>query len=269
MPIAAVNGIKLGYAEFGAGEPLVLVTGTGAPGRVWQAHQVPALTAAGYRVITVDNRGVPPTEAAEPFTLADMVADIAGLIEFLDAAPCRIVGFSLGGMIVQELLAARPDLVSRAVLMATRGRSDVMALAMSAGETELHGSGIELPPRYAAAIHATHYLSPRTLSDEQAIGDWLELFEMTSGSSGAVRAQLGLEMIPNRLDVYRGIKCPCLVVAFEDDLIVRPHLCREVADAIPGSAFVTLPGCGHYGYLEDPAAVNAQIIGFFGDRSRR
>lgn len=55
----------------------------------------------------------------EGFTIDDMAADIAGLIEFLRIGPCRIVGFSMGGIIVQELLLAYPDLITQAVLMAT------------------------------------------------------------------------------------------------------------------------------------------------------
>src|SRR5713226_7390947 len=100
MPIVAVNGVSLSFEQHGSGEPVVLITGSGAKGRTWAPHQVPALTKAGYRAITVDNRGVSPTSiSAEGFTLGDMAADIAGLIQILEISPCRLVGFSLGGMI--------------------------------------------------------------------------------------------------------------------------------------------------------------------------
>src|SRR5690349_19211843 len=75
MPVATVNGIALNYQVKGdrtkgtdvkGGGPLVvLIMGTGSPGRVWELHQVPALVAAGYRVCTFDNRGIAPSfEAA-------------------------------------------------------------------------------------------------------------------------------------------------------------------------------------------------------------
>ncbi|MDN3358647.1 alpha/beta hydrolase [Actinomadura sp. DC4] len=263
MAVVRINGVNLSFDDYGSGEPVVLVTGTGAPGRVWRTHQVPALRAAGYRPITVDNRGIPPTDTGpEGFTLHDMVADTAGLIEHLGIGPCRIVGFSLGAMVVQELLLARPDLVRRAVLMATRGRSDALAVAMSDAEIEMCASGIKPPPRYTAFTHAMQSLSPRTLADEQRLRDWLDILELSAIDLSSVPGQLGLERIPDRLTAYGEIRCPCLVIGFADDLIVRPELCRELAGAIPGGRYQEIAGCGHYGYLEEPDAVNAAVIGF-------
>src|SRR5688500_14302587 len=122
--------------------------GAGATGRVWHLHQVPALVEAGYRVITFDNRGISPAEPG--FTVDDLVADTAGLIEHLGLGRCRLVGTSMGAQVVTELALARPDLVAQAVLMATRGRSDVMRAVMSLAEKELLDSGTVLPPRQEA-----------------------------------------------------------------------------------------------------------------------
>ena len=94
------------------------------PGRTWHLYQVPAFVKAGYRVITFDNRGVGATANADGFTTESMVADTAALIESLGIGPVRIVAVSMGSFIAQELMVARPDLVSQAVLMATRGRLD-------------------------------------------------------------------------------------------------------------------------------------------------
>jgi pimeloyl-ACP methyl ester carboxylesterase len=199
----------------------------------------------------------------EGFTLDDMVADTVGLIELLRISPCRIVGFSLGAMMVQELLVAHPDLVTQAVLTATRGRTDALRAAMSVAESELADSGIVLPPRYAAIIHAHQFLSPRTQDDEQRIKDWLDIFEMGLSPPSANRAQLGLELVGNRLEEYRKIRSQCLVIGFHDDLIAPPRLCREVADHIPGCRYEELADCGHYGFLEQPEAANSLIIDFF------
>ena len=68
-----------------------------------------------------------------------MVADTAALIEKLDAAPVRIVAVSMGAFLAQELMVARPDLVSAAVLMATRGRHDRTRDFFRAAERELAG----------------------------------------------------------------------------------------------------------------------------------
>jgi len=252
------------YEEFGApgAPPVVLVAGTGAPGRVWRAHQVPALRRAGHRVVTFDNRGLAPEPgAAGAFTLADLVADTAGLIGHFGAAPCRLVGHSLGAIVVQELVLARPELVDRAVLMAGSGRTDALITAGAAADLALAASGVRLPPAVAAHRLALQNLSPRTLEDDHQLGYWLSLFEMTLPDPAAARGQLGLALIPDRLAAYRRISRPCLVVAFADDLVIRPRLTRELAEAIPRSRYVEIPDCGHFGYLERPDAVNAELLG--------
>jgi pimeloyl-ACP methyl ester carboxylesterase len=264
MPMAAVNGINLGYDVYGSGEPVVLITGSGAKGRMWTPHQVPALNAAGYRVITIDNRGMPPSDLClGGFTIDDMVADTAGLIEMLGISPCRIAGFSLGAMIVQELLLSHPWLIKKAVMLATRGRTDALRSAMNEADSDLLNSGITLPPRYAAVVHATQFLSRRTLDDPALIRDWLDIFEKSLTDPSVSKAQLGVEIMGNRLMEYRRINTPCLVIGFPDDVIAPTYLCRELADHIPGSQYEEVPGCGHYGLLEEPGKVNSLMIDFF------
>jgi pimeloyl-ACP methyl ester carboxylesterase len=264
MPRAVVNGINLSYDDYGSGDPVVLITGSGVTGKMWTPHQVPALTAAGFRVITVDNRGMPPSDLClDGFTIDDMVADTVSLIKLLDIDPCRIVSFSLGAIVTQELLLAYPGLITQAVLSATRGRTDAMRTAMSAAESELAESGIVLPPHYAAVVHATQFLSPRTHKDERRIRDWLDIFEISLAGPSANRSQHGLELLVNRLEEYRKIRSECLVIGFKDDIIAPPHFCREVADHIPGCRYEELADCGHYGYLEQPEKVNSLIIDYF------
>jgi pimeloyl-ACP methyl ester carboxylesterase len=265
MPLAAVNGVKISYQDTGSGPPVVLVMGTAATGRVWQLHQVPALVDAGYRVITFDNRGISGEDTE--FSIDDLVADTAGLIEHLELGPCRLVGTSMGAQVVTELALARPELVTQAVMMATRGRSDVLRQAMGEAERELRDSDVDLPARYEAVVRAVHNLSPRTLNDDAAMRDWLDLFTMSPTIwTPGLRAQLRLDITGNRLPAYRAIRVPCLVIGFADDVRLPAYLAREVADVIPSAEYLELADCGHYGYLERPDAVNAALITFFTGR---
>jgi pimeloyl-ACP methyl ester carboxylesterase len=267
MPSAQINGIRIHYAIDGdeGGDPVVLVMGRGASGRAWNMHQVPALTEAGYRVVTFDNRGVPPTdECSEGFTVDDLVADTAGLVEHLGLGPCRFVGTSLGAYVVQELMLARPELVRQGVLMATRGRTDVLGAATAAAELALHDSGLSLPPAYAVWARAVRNLSPATLEDDQRLRDWLDVFEFAPEADGpGIRAQLALTVPDGRLDAYRAIDVPCLVIGFADDVVLPPRLGREVAAAIPSAVYREIKDCGHYGYLERPDDVNRVLLDFF------
>lgn len=269
MKVARINGIDIGYDDTGQGEPVVMIMGSGAAGRAWHLHQVPALVRAGYRVITFNNRGIPPTDACvEGFTVDDLVADTAGLIEHLRLGPSRVVGTSLGAHVAQEMCLVRPELISQVVLIATRARDDVMRRTLARAEREFHDSGGQLTPLYSAVLRAVQYLSPATLREDKEIQDWLDIFEMSPVTQApGYRAQLDIEIGAGRLAAYRAIRVPALVVGFADDVILPPHLSREVADAIPGARYAEVRDAGHYGYLERPDQVNELLLDFFARRA--
>lgn len=257
---------NLAYEDSGTGEPVLFIAGRGGAGRGWHLNQVPAFLAAGYRAITFDNRGIGATENAEGFTTETMVADTAALIEKLDAAPVRIVAMSMGAYIAQELMLVRPELVSTAVLMATRGRLDRARTFFYTAESALAASGIELPPEYDAKNRLLESFSPKTLNDDQAVADWIGMFTMwpikpTSG----LRCQLDVGPGTNRLPAYRSIEQPVLVIGFADDVVTPPHLGREVADALPNGSYLQIRDAGHLGFLERPEAVNAAALEFFAE----
>jgi pimeloyl-ACP methyl ester carboxylesterase len=269
MTIMTRDGVRISYDDRGTGPLVVLVMGVGSPGRVWHAHQVPALLAAGFRVVTPDNRGVGASDdCAAGFTVDDMVGDVAALVEHLDAGPAAVVGTSLGGRIVVELALARPDLVTRAVALAAQARRDPVQRAFTAGEIALADQQIVLPPEYRAAVAAVQNLSPATLRDEQAAQDWLDLLAFGGGAIGpGHRAQLDVSAaLTDRSAAYRDVTVPLLVVAFADDATVPPRLSREVADAVPGARYVEIPDAGHYGYLERPEEVNRVLLDFLAVR---
>lgn len=266
--VAQLNGIDLAYDDpGGAGDLVVMVMGTGSPGRVWKANQAPALTRAGYRTVTFDNRGIAPSsECADGFTVDDMVADTAALIEHLGAGPAHVVGTSLGARVTQELALARPDLVRSASMLGTYGRSTPLVTAFGAGERALYDQGITLPAEYAAAVTAHLNLSPHTLADDRSARDWLDIISFSPQTvTPGVRAQMGVhEREVNRLEAYRQITRPALVVGFADDRTLPEFLAREVAEAIPGAEYTVVAKAGHFGYLEQPERVNELLLDFLG-----
>jgi pimeloyl-ACP methyl ester carboxylesterase len=256
--------VNLAYDDGGHGEPVLFIAGQGGAGRTWQLHQVPAFRAAGYRVITFDNRGVGATANADGFTTATMVADTAELIERLDAAPVRLVTVSMGSYIAQELMLARPELVSQAALMATRGRHDCAREFFRTAERDFANTGVQLPPSYEAKLRLLESFSPKTLNDDKAVRDWIDTFTMwpTKSTSG-VRAQHGVAPENDRLPAYTAITTPVLVIGFADDVVMPPHLGVEVADALPNGRYLEIADAGHLGFLERPDAVNSAILDFF------
>ena len=259
--------MNLAYDDRGRGDPVLFIAGRGGAGRTWHVHQVPAFLAAGYRAITFDNRGIGATESADGFGTEQMVADTAALIEKLDAAPVRIMEASMGAFIAQELMLARPELVRAAVLMATRGRDDRTRDFFHAAERDLAESGVALPASYEAKVRLLESFSPKTLNDERAVRDWIDMFTIwPTKSTPGLRCHLDVAPQGNRLPAYRSIKVPTLVIGFADDVVMPPHLGREVADALPNGRYLQIRDAGHLGFIEQPQAVNAAALEFFAAR---
>ena len=109
--------IELHYEDHGAGRPVVLIHGWPLSGRSWE-NQVPALVAAGYRVIAYDRRGF--GNSSQPWGGYDydtFAADLNALLEHLDVREATLVGFSMGGgEVVRYLGTYGSDRVAQAVL---------------------------------------------------------------------------------------------------------------------------------------------------------
>ncbi|WP_235193119.1 alpha/beta fold hydrolase [Streptomyces viridochromogenes] len=267
LPYVQSNGIQLSYEVSGSGANVLLIMGSGASARVWEMYQTPALNAAGYRTCAFDNRGIAPSEIPPgKYSLDDMVADTAGLIQALDLAPCHVVGVSLGALIAQELAVYQPQLVRSAVLAATKARSDRARRAQDAANRALRESGVELPRAYRAVKTAFDMLSPVTVDDDGAVAEWLDLFEY-SGDGTATSGQGWIDTGRDRRTELARVTVPCRVITFTDDRISPPHLGAEVAEAIPDCDLVELGDCGHLGYLERPEPFNQAVIEFLDKHS--
>jgi pimeloyl-ACP methyl ester carboxylesterase len=124
---AQANGLRFAYLEAGRGPLLVLLHGFPDNAYTWE-RQFPALTAAGYRVVAPFLRGYPPTEvpASGYYDRATLVTDIKGLIDLLgDGQPALLVAQDWGAAISYGLLAAFPESVRRAVLLAVPHPAEV------------------------------------------------------------------------------------------------------------------------------------------------
>src|SRR5438128_1036652 len=138
MAEVEANGVRLGFDDVGEGDPIVFLGGTGMPAAAWQLVYVPALVDAGYRVVAVDGRGVGRSSAPPPpYSIAEMAADAAALVEHLELVSCGVVGMSLGGFVAETLAWARPDLVRAFVLVASAGWTTAFGRVKAGAERDL------------------------------------------------------------------------------------------------------------------------------------
>lgn len=112
--------VELYFEDHGTGKPVVLIHGWPLSGRSWEA-QIPALVAAGYRVISYDRRGFgkssQPWEGYDYDTFAD---DLDKLMTHLDLRDVTLVGFSMGGGEVARYIGNYgTDRIAKAVFAAS------------------------------------------------------------------------------------------------------------------------------------------------------
>jgi pimeloyl-ACP methyl ester carboxylesterase len=114
-----VGGLEIGYLEAGEGPLVVLLHGFPDNAWTWE-HQIPALAAAGHRVVAPFLRGYPPSEIPrEPDYGAEALADdLNGLIAALSDEPACVAGHDFGAMAVYAALAEPEHRMARACVLA-------------------------------------------------------------------------------------------------------------------------------------------------------
>jgi pimeloyl-ACP methyl ester carboxylesterase len=119
MPETRVGDVSMAYELTGAGDPLVLVAGTGYPGATWLPELVERL-ATCHAVLTFDHRGTGRTPATPaPYSTRGFAADTLGLMDALGLGPAHVVGHSMGGRVAQWMGLDGPGRVRSLVLAAT------------------------------------------------------------------------------------------------------------------------------------------------------
>src|SRR5262252_2116980 len=118
MPVDHVHGVELYWERRGSGPRLLFCNGSGTTLRA--VRPLLDVVAAKFDLLAWDYRGlgrsVPLTG---PYTMADVAADAAGLLEIAGWDTCRVLGVSFGGMVAQELAVTNPERVERLALACT------------------------------------------------------------------------------------------------------------------------------------------------------
>ncbi|HEY2479325.1 MAG TPA: alpha/beta hydrolase [Solirubrobacterales bacterium] len=259
----AVDGIEIGYRQFGHGPDLVMVQGDTAAMSLWMPYLLHPL-ARSFTVTIFDNRGVGYTtdDLSRPITVPLMARDTGELIEALGLVKPTLVGWSMGGEIGVTLGEQKPSLLG--------------ALVTTGGDA---GSSHTVPPPPGLI---------RKLANPRASTKvFLELLFPSTAAGGAATARFvhGYESIPQEevsprtlkrqeaaeegfleyTGTWRGlpgITTPTLVTNGALDPGVPPVNARRMHARIPGSTLSIYKGAAHGMLFQDAERFAAQIARF-------
>ena len=245
MPEVTLPDTTLHYEEAGTGVPLLMLHGGLGTALLHFRRDIPFF-AEHYRVIAPDMRGYgqssPPREFPPDFYYRD-AADMAALLEALNAHPAHVLGWSDGAMVALTLTVLRPDLVRSLVSVAGEARI-------------LEEERANWPP-----LVDTSTWSPGAVERFKAAQgplNWPGIFErMLAGYNAVLDA--GGEVISARL---REIRCPVLLIHGEADDVVPVVHARSLHAAIPHAELHIWPGVRHLPHREREAEFRALVLDF-------
>jgi pimeloyl-ACP methyl ester carboxylesterase len=243
-----VGDAEVAYRRFGrrGAPPLVLLNYFAANMDDWD----PKITngfAAARDVIILDYPGIGLSSGTTPSTVAAMTRDFARFCRTLELNSFDIVGFSLGGMIAQQLAFEFPDMVRRMILLGTGPRG-------GEGMTFTELSVEELDDPESLVMFA--FFSPSEAS-KAAGRAYLERLKLRATdrdepvSRHAAIAQLeairewGAIPSENRFAMLGNIRQPTLIVHGNKDVVVMPINAFLLAEHLPNAQLIMYPDASH------------------------
>jgi 3-oxoadipate enol-lactonase len=249
------DGLKLRYEIRGSGEPVALIMGFSGSGRGW-GEAFLKLMEARFKIFVIDNRGTGESDKPDTeFTLGDMAADIAAVLDHAKTPRAHIFGISMGGMIAQEFALAYPERTRGLVLGCTNcGASHSVPADPAAIANLIPAPGIdpiEQARRAFSVACGKAFLNSAAGQEilSQAIAEMgnypitpMHTFMRQGQAIGSFDSFAHLGQI----------KSPTLIIHGDDDSIVPYPNADVLHGAISGSKKHTLKAAGHMFFWEVP-----------------
>jgi len=273
LRLEAANGVTYAYRRFGTRStgalPLVCLMHYRGNLDNWDPTLVDTI-ATQREVILVDNAGVGGSTGTVPSTMAQMARDAIAFIDALGLRTVDLLGFSIGGMVAQEVARIRPDVVRRLILAGTcpQGGEDMHAFA-------------DGPVREAALKDATGPEDLLTLFFERTASSQAKGREFIGRISSRekdrdrptdlatrdaqlnARSEWGIPD-PTRLNRLAGIAQPTLVANGDNDVMEPTKNSYLLARHVPNARLSIYPDAGHGFLFQYPAEFGAEVNAFLG-----
>ena len=264
------NGATYAYRRFGAGpgHPLLLLQHFTGTLDNWD----PAVTdplCAGREVILFENAGVGRSSGKVPRMIAGMATHALAFLDGLGLKSCDVLGFSLGGMVAQQMVLDRPDIFRRLILVATapRGGEDIMhlekpVLAQHLGNPQLQGYEVlqkiffaPTPSSQAAGAAFIERLMQRKTDREPLAGP-----EVAQAQMAAFREW---ELFQGqRFGYLKAIRQPTLVVNGIHDEMIPVMNSYWLSENLASAVLLTYPDSGHGSLFQFHESFTRQAAAF-------
>ena len=259
MPKLAYDGGEINYEVAGEGHPLIFVSGLNGVARYWQP-QVP-LFAKHYKVVTYDQRGTGSSDRLQKnFSVDQMAAELAALMDGLKIERAHLVGLSTGGAIGQTLAITQPQRIARLVLSSTWTHCDPWFRRLFEARRAMYQ---QCGPELHALFHPLFLYPPEYVnSHDDEITEEQKNAPTKSSSVDISVGRINALLAFDRRAGLPTIKVPTLVLTCDNDYITPSYHAEYIARTIPGAKLVIPKGGGHSFSKANPEEFNRIVLDF-------
>lgn len=254
-----MNGVGLHWERQGSGPRLLFCNGSGLS--LKGIEPLLAVLAASFDVLAWDYRGFGDSAPVkDQYTMADVAADVAGLLEIAGWTSCRVIGISFGGMVAQEFAVTYPERVERLALACTSaggqgGSSYPLQKLHELAPEERKTAELKLADSRWNETWLQEHPADQAIADRMAAAGQNQ---KDSTAAAASTAQLHAREGHDVWDRLSAITCPVLVGYGEYDGIAPPQNSKNIASRVRGAELHGYNG-GHGFLLQDTTAIPAYV----------
>jgi pimeloyl-ACP methyl ester carboxylesterase len=257
--------IRFAYRRFGkpGGTPLIFNQHFRGTMDYWD----PAVTdglAKNREVILFNNAGVSSSSGETPKSFQEMGSNAIAFIKALGLTEVDVLGFSIGGMVAQEIARQGPDLVRRLILVGTGPRGADMSASRS---TEIFAGTYEPPEHLWLAVHFTPSRSSQA-AGAAFLKRKLQRIErdpeVSAEAAAAQRDAIGkyTQSVDGGLGHLSEIRQPTLIVQGSNDVIIPTINSYMLQQNLPNAQLVLYPDANHGSFYQYPELFVAQADQF-------
>jgi pimeloyl-ACP methyl ester carboxylesterase len=239
----------INYKIQGSGSPLLLIIGLSFSLLDW-GTKLPELLSLHYKVILFDNRDAGETSrSSHAYTLAQMAADAAGLLDALGEPKAHVFGVSMGGMIAQHFALNHANKLNQLILGCT----------MAGGTCSQMGAFNDL---FNSDVLEVLFTADFIQSHQTDLVSFFKTTRPFHSQGDALARQFWAVSSHDTCDRLQKITAPTLVITGDRDRVIPPQNSDILTAKIPGAKQEIIKDAAHAFCYSHPDLVATAIIKF-------